>query len=226
MRLKNKVAIITGGSRGIGFATADKFVKEGATVILTASTQESADRAVAQLKEKAKQARAIRDWRPAEKFVEPETLKKHILETVHVAEVGEELQLMIPFFPSVELKLTISCKDSVYYVHDNGAAMRQLRKHLKSETEVERILCTIWKRGIPEQEYVIGSFLNPQQFLNYLKLVVFVAHADLYYRRLDEKGIRYDYELQIPHKKEEFDKKLLLEQLKDCVDVKYEEEYY
>lgn len=52
MRLKNKIAIITGGSRGIGFATADKFLQEGATVILTASTQESADRAVAKLRER------------------------------------------------------------------------------------------------------------------------------------------------------------------------------
>ena len=56
MRLKNKVAIITGGSRGIGFATADRFLQEGATVILTASSQDSADKAVAQLKEKHPQA--------------------------------------------------------------------------------------------------------------------------------------------------------------------------
>ena len=52
MRLKDKVAIITGGSRGIGFATAEKFIKEGAIVILTASSQPNADKAVAKLKAK------------------------------------------------------------------------------------------------------------------------------------------------------------------------------
>ena len=52
MRLKNKVSIITGGSRGIGYATADAFLREGATVIVAGSNPESAAKAVARLKEK------------------------------------------------------------------------------------------------------------------------------------------------------------------------------
>lgn len=51
MRLKDKVAIITGGSRGIGFATAQAFLREGATVIIAASSQRSADKAANELKE-------------------------------------------------------------------------------------------------------------------------------------------------------------------------------
>ena len=51
MKLKNKVAIITGGSRGIGFATAEKFLKEGATVIVTASSPENAEKAAQKLRD-------------------------------------------------------------------------------------------------------------------------------------------------------------------------------
>ena len=52
MLLENKVAIITGGSRGIGYATVEAFLQEGASVVLCASRQETADKAVAALREK------------------------------------------------------------------------------------------------------------------------------------------------------------------------------
>lgn len=56
MRFKDQVAIITGGSRGIGYATADAFLREGAIVIIAASTKASADKAVASLQEKHPQS--------------------------------------------------------------------------------------------------------------------------------------------------------------------------
>ena len=52
MRLKDKVAIITGGSRGIGYATAEAFLREGAKVIIAASSEENVQKAVTKLKEK------------------------------------------------------------------------------------------------------------------------------------------------------------------------------
>lgn len=52
MKLQNQVAIVTGGSRGIGFATVEEFLKEGAAVILTASSPATAQKAVDKLKEK------------------------------------------------------------------------------------------------------------------------------------------------------------------------------
>ena len=56
MLLENKIAIVTGGSRGIGYATVEAFLAEGASVVLCASRQETADRAAAKLKEAHPQA--------------------------------------------------------------------------------------------------------------------------------------------------------------------------
>lgn len=50
MKLQRKVAIVTGGSRGIGYATVEKFLQEGAAVILTASNPENAKKAASKLK--------------------------------------------------------------------------------------------------------------------------------------------------------------------------------
>ena len=48
-RLSGKTAIVTGASRGIGFAIAERLVAEGARVVITARKQEALDEAAAAL---------------------------------------------------------------------------------------------------------------------------------------------------------------------------------
>ena len=50
MNFENKVVVITGGTRGIGFATAKSFAENGASVILFGSKKETVDHALNELK--------------------------------------------------------------------------------------------------------------------------------------------------------------------------------
>ncbi len=59
MRLLDKVAIITGGARGIGEATAKKFIKEGAKVVIGDINEEDIERTVNEIKEMGGQAAGI-----------------------------------------------------------------------------------------------------------------------------------------------------------------------
>lgn len=52
MRLKDKVAIVTGGSTGIGFGICEAYVKEGAKVAICGLTIESANEAAQKIKNK------------------------------------------------------------------------------------------------------------------------------------------------------------------------------
>ena len=52
-KLEGKIALITGGTSGIGLATAKQFVREGAFVFITGRRQPELDAAVKELEEKA-----------------------------------------------------------------------------------------------------------------------------------------------------------------------------
>jgi NAD(P)-dependent dehydrogenase (short-subunit alcohol dehydrogenase family) len=53
MKFNNKVAVITGGNSGIGLATAQAFIQEGATVVIVGRNQQALDEAVQTLGGKA-----------------------------------------------------------------------------------------------------------------------------------------------------------------------------
>ena len=60
--LKGKVAVITGGTRGIGYATVKKFLENGAKVVLFGSRQETVDKALASLKQENAQWEVSGAW--------------------------------------------------------------------------------------------------------------------------------------------------------------------
>ncbi len=57
--LQNKVAVITGGSRGLGYAIAEAYAREGAKVVIASRTQNAVDKAVRMLRENGAQAEGL-----------------------------------------------------------------------------------------------------------------------------------------------------------------------
>jgi 3-oxoacyl-[acyl-carrier protein] reductase len=59
MRLKDKIALVTGASRGIGYASSIALAKEGATIVATARTKKDLDGLVAAIEKQGGRAKAV-----------------------------------------------------------------------------------------------------------------------------------------------------------------------
>ena len=72
--LQNKVAVITGGSRGLGYAIAEAYAREGAQVVIASRTQTAVDKAVRKLRESSAHAEGfacdVSDLRQVEALAE------------------------------------------------------------------------------------------------------------------------------------------------------------
>ena len=75
LKLSGKIAIVTGGSRGIGFATAKIFAENGAKVIITAKDSKRLEKSVSEIPNTIGIAADIRNENDVKKVVE-QTIKK------------------------------------------------------------------------------------------------------------------------------------------------------
>ncbi len=78
--LKGKVAVVTGGTRGIGFATVKKFLDNGATVAVLGSRQDTVDRAIAKLKDENPDYNVVGYWPNLSKYEEVEKVYEDVKE--------------------------------------------------------------------------------------------------------------------------------------------------
>jgi len=126
--LEGKTAVITGSSRGLGFAIAEALAKQGANVVLVARTEETLKTAVAELKKQGYQAEGF--VCDTAKLEDVERLAQGAVTTfgridiwVNNAGIGAPYGLTMSIAPERIKKLVDTNIMGVYY--SSRAAMRQ-----------------------------------------------------------------------------------------------------
>lgn len=178
------------------------------------------------LKKKADEAAAIRDWKPAVKLAEPKLLAAMFFEKIEKSVVGNVMTLTLPgFFGDTDLKVSIHKVRGIYYIQDNGCAIGHLSKQVTDEQARQRILESVCHPCWIHEGRITDSFLHEQQFLLYLKKLVFVAHAALYATKVSSLPIpgERDYLYAGEELAEPLDEPALLETLKKSISFDYDE---
>lgn len=175
---------------------------------------------------KADEAKSQRDWRPASKVFEPESLPSRLFSSVKTEYKDNCLEIVLPYFfaESGGLRLSICRSAGAYFVHDNGCALKVLRHRTETDAEFKRVFDRIRKNLSLDGDKTVGCFCQTSALLHYLQVLIFVAHADLYYENLHEEGLYSDSDNIFPEKtkREPFDAQKLIKALTESVVGRYD----
>ena len=182
-----------------------------------------------ELKKKSDEARAIRDWKPATKFIEPEEMVKQLFHNVCTSYENNVLHIMIPqFLRGTDLKLSICKVNDHYIVHDNGCAVKSLSLRI-DQTKIQKVLHLIWGDSNIQDQKIFTESTDVKSILYFIQEVILTANADLYYEYYKEDSFLHRhyiepyYTLEDEKNAKEFDKNAFLKALKETVTVYYDE---
>ena len=182
-----------------------------------------------ELKEKADEAKAIRDWKPAEKFAEPEDLMKQFFDNICVSSENNVLQITIPgFLRETDLKLSIYKVKDHFVVHDNGCAVKSLSKQIDS-IRIQKVLDLLWDKSNLQGNKLFTQITDVKFVLNYIQEVILTANADLYYEYFQEEPFGYRRYIEpckvfeSEEQAEVFDGNAFVNGLKETVTADYDE---
>lgn len=193
-------------------------------------TVKSVEAVCNKLMEKANLAAYKRDWKPAEKFIEPQELMNQLFDGISLNFNNNVLQITIPkFLRETDLKLSIYKVNDCYVIHDNGCAVECLSKRIDN-TRLQKALDLIWGKSNVQDNKIFTKFNDVKSVLYFIQEVILTANADLYYEYFKEELFghrRYIEPLSVLEKEqqaEEFDLHSFIDDLKETVTVNYEEE--
>lgn len=181
------------------------------------------------LKKKADEAVAIRDWKPAAKFAEPEDLLKQFFDNVSATCENNVLQITLPgFLREADLKLSIYKVKEHFIVHDNGCAVNSLSKRIDS-SRIQKVLDLLWDKSNLQGHILFTQITDVKFVLYFIQEVILTANTDLYYEYFKEEifgHCRYIdpcKAFESEQQAEAFDANAFVDALKESVTASYDE---
>ena len=190
---------------------------------------EKIEKICSQLQQKADDAKAIRDWKPAAKFAEPEDLLKQFFDNVSATCENNVLQITIPgFLRESDLKLSIYKVKDHFVLHDNGCALKSLSTRIDS-IRMQKVTDLLWDKSNLQDHMLFTQITDVKFVLYFIQEVILTANADLYYEYFKEEHFGHRRYIdpckafESEERAEDFDTNAFLNALKETVTTYYDE---